>query len=429
MAKSNILIVIFSFLLLLNSCSSITKGAVEGLMNSTRADEVDLRQCFGSGRPFRGLTVKLNSLAGQGSSAAGHKKVLKVLLVHGIGSHQPGYSALWVGNIARSLNLNKAQEYYKEITLSHPDFPGKDLGTLRISRYFDDNGSREAQFFELTWGTIVDQDKSEVAYDNSGEYSHDRANINDTLKSFINDVIPDVILYYGNLRETIQVSVSQAISWMMSNDWDSLPDKTKSYCDHDSDKFLSELQDDYVFITHSLGSRIVSDALQRVAVLSGEDTELIKREKLLRDKDISIYMLSNQLPLLQLGREKPEVTDQINEICGEGAPRSSERLFRETKIIAFSDPNDLFSYAIQPNFIRENMDSRLCPTLTNVSINITKVIDLFGVGQFANPLKAHTGYNDDERVIKMISKGIGTDYSDQLIKERCTWRESVPDGF
>ena len=87
---------------------------------------------------------------------------------------------------------------------------------------------------------------------------------------------------------------------------------------------------------------------------------------------------------------------------------------------------DLFSYAIPPRFLDKYLDSRLCPTLTNVIINVAEVVDLFG-GEFANPIAAHTEYDNDARVIGLISRGIGTGHTDPAIAGRCTWLEAVPE--
>ncbi len=38
------------------------------------------------------------------------------------------------------------------------------------------------------------------------------------------------------------------------------------------------------------------------------------------------------------------------------------------------------------------------PKVTNVTINIASVKSFFGLGTFAGPVEAHTGYDTDERV-------------------------------
>ena len=60
-------------------------------------------------------------------------------------------------------------------------------------------------------------------------------------------------------------------------------------------------------------------------------------------------MLSNQLPLLEAGREGQQVTGQIGAYCGP-SPTKPGRFFAKTEIIAFSDPNDLMSYPVPDKF-------------------------------------------------------------------------------
>jgi hypothetical protein len=68
------------------------------------------------------------------------------------------------------------------------------------------------------------------------------------------------------------------------------------------------------------------------------------------------------------------------------------------------------------------MDSRVCPTLANVIINVADEKDLFGTG-FANPAEAHNEYDNDERVIGIITRGIGSERADPVVVERCTWMQ------
>jgi hypothetical protein len=215
---------------------------------------------------------------------------------------------------------------------------------------------------------------------------------------------------------------------MLSESWETLPEAGPAFCDGTSPENLDQLRDDYVFITHSLGSRITSDALQRIASEIKADPKFSDRVHILEEKTFPVFMLSNQLPLLQLGQAEPEVHGQIEEICRDGSPRAGERLFRQTRMIAFSDPNDLFSYAIPPKFLDQYIDSRLCPTLTNVVLNVADLANIFGVG-IANPMAAHTEYDDDERVLGLMVHGIGSKDVAQTVADRCEWTEAVPAGW
>jgi hypothetical protein len=411
---------------LLSGCAGFAKGVTEALLADKEVKE-DTRKCLVRGRAFPGIESYMQQQERDAASGVAERRVLKVLMVHGIGSHQPGYATRLAENLARELALPKVEEKNKEFKLSHPKFPDE-LGTLRVSRFFNTEKGRELIFYELTWDPIVEEAKQTIAFDNSGEYAFRRTGVNNALKLFVNDTVPDVVLYYGKFREQIQSSVGQSIAWMMSETWESLPSGGTVYCDPTDPKNLDRLADDYVFITHSLGSRITSDALQKIAVVVKAEPKFGSRVEILKEKTFPVFMLSNQLPLLQLGQPEPEVYGQIDEICRNASPRAEERLFRQTRLIAFSDPNDLFSYAIPPKFLDQYIDSRLCPTLTNVVLNVADLANIFGVG-IANPMAAHTEYDDDERVLGLVVRGIGQGDVAPTVADRCEWIEAVSDEW
>ena len=68
------------------------------------------------------------------------------------------------------------------------------------------------------------------------------------------------------------------------------------------------------------------------------------------------------------------------------------------------------------------MDSRICPSLVNVIINIAPVKSVLGV-ELAAPGEAHRGYDNDQRVIKLMAHGMSDDQADPMVKDRCTWME------
>ncbi len=416
------------FLLLASftGCASLGQGFGEAVLQS--GEKQDIRQCWIRGRAFPGT---LEAIALQERAAAkgrSERSVLKVMMVHGIGSHVPGYSTRMAENIAGAMSLDRVQEKFKEFQLSSTKMAGQDLGVLRVTRYLDQAGVQEMLFYELTWDSIVEAEKQTITFDNAGEYSFRRAGFNDKMKRFVNDTVPDVLMYNGRFRKPIQFAVGQSICWMMSEDWSGLPSGDRHSCVGLAPISLDHLDDEFVFITHSLGSRITVDALQTIAVKAQEtpDFQERARARALQDIRISVIMLSNQIPLLQLGQAAPEVYGQIDAICRPDSPRADERLFQETRVVAFSDPNDLFSYAIPAKFLDVHMDSRLCPTLTNVILNIAPATSLLGMGEFANPMTAHLEYDNDERVIALITQGLDREAMAPMILERCDWIEAVP---
>jgi hypothetical protein len=412
-------------LLHLSGCASFGRGLAEGVLESS-GDGEDTRLCHIKGRAFEGLQSYLDRQ--RRIRAAGHAPppVLKVLMVHGIGSHRPGYGTRLAENLAEAMRLDATSERFKQFSLSSLEWPGQELGTLRVSRYFNQPEDQVMLFYELTWDPIVEAEKQTISYDNSGEYSYRRAAVNELMKKFVNDTVPDVMTYQGSSRGKIQSSVSQAMCWMFSADWQGLPAAGVHRCEPGPEGLYTSADDDFAFVSHSLGSRVVIDSIQRLfqIVNSPEHAELKAGATHFKTKRYPIFMLSNQLPLLQLGRESPQVHGRIDAYCAPDGPKREQRFTQETQILAFSDPNDVMSYSIPYDFLDRYVDSRLCPTMTNVIINVAPVTNLFGLGQIASPLEAHTEYDNDDRVIALMVHGIGGTDVDPLIAERCTWMEA-----
>jgi len=414
--KNRVLISISLASLLLSGCSSLGKGMAEAFLEKQDAD--DTRVCEVWGEKFAGLSSQLIQNGGK----------VKVLMVHGVGDHQPGYSTEFYEKLAKELDLSVTSKKHKNIQLSTRNSPEKPLGNLRIKRYLNRQKTKEFLFYELSWSDITAKEKDVLAYDNSGEYSFRRAEINDLMKRFSNDTGPDPIIYLGESRERILTSFSESFCWMTSGNWEDLPTDTKAICKTPDVSSINN--DQYAFVSHSLGSRIAIDGMQRIADFLSNGTEYrkvnVSVKNALREKTIPIYMMSNQLPMLQLGRKLPEVSGQKSQYCSEQGEKYLERILTKTPIIAFSDPNDLLSYAIPPRFVDKYLDSRLCIDVTNININIAFVYDVFGLGKLANPMEAHVGYDTDDRVVALIAKGVGNkETTADIVNKRCRWIETI----
>jgi hypothetical protein len=419
-----------SFLLIttvLAGCVSMTKGVTLALLE--KSEETDTRRCEVWGKPFEGIEPRL----------AKEKGKTRILMVHGVGDHIPGYATQFQAKLAKEMGLNARSASPKNIELQNPVFPGRELGNLRVSRLANKENGKEVLFYELTWSVITRKEKELLAYDISGEYDYRRAAFNAMLKKFSNDAMSDPLMYAGTNRELIQAAFGQSFCWMLKDDWDDLPASGGHACLELTDAAADRvINDDHIFISHSLGSRITTDGLQRIAgILPRQEQFLLERGaehvkmsispkiiEAFRPKRIPIFMMSNQLPMLQLGREPPEVVGQEADYCRPDGRHYNQRMVSETSIIAFSDPNDLLSFGIPPGFRERFLDSRVCADITNISINVAPIIDAFGM-TLARPGSAHIGYDKDERVVALIAKGIGTSHTSPLVMERCEYTPTI----
>ena len=165
--RNNVLLVCLS--LSLSGCASFGKGMAEAVLEKYNTE--DTRVCQVRGKPFLGLDASLNKLEGK----------TKVLMVHGVGDHFPGYATEFLEKLAKELKLTAKVSNYKEIQLMSSSEPEDRLGHLRVTR-LQDAGGKELWFYELTWSEITRSQKALLAFDNSGEYSYKRADVNEMLK-------------------------------------------------------------------------------------------------------------------------------------------------------------------------------------------------------------------------------------------------------
>ena len=412
----------------LSGCVSISKGVTLALLE--KSEEPDTRKCEGWGKPFEGIEPGLAKEKEKGKT--------RILMVHGVADHIPGYTTQFQAKLAKELGLKARSASPKNIELENPVFHGKQLGNLRVSRLVNPENGREVLFYELTWSEITRKEKELLAYDISGEYEYRRAAFNGMVKKFSNDAIADPLIYSGSSRELIQAAFGQSFCWMLKDEWKDLPASGRHSCLELTDAAAERvIRDDYIFISHSLGSRITTDGLQRLAGILPRQEQFLQEKQAVvkmsisqkvieafRPKHIPIFMMSNQLPMLQLGREPPEIVGQEADYCRPEGRNYNQRMVSATSIIAFSDPNDLLSYGIPPGFRERFIDSRVCADITNISINVAPVIDAFGMTA-ARPGTAHIGYDKDDRVVALIAYGIGTDNASPLVKERCEYTPTI----
>ena len=420
---------LLALLALLGGCSSFGEGLGRGVLSSFQGNaDASNSACEVSGAPFKGIEGALRVQDGQGAigkTPAAKRSVVKVMMVHGIGSHHPGYSGRTTANLTAALGLDVHAPQVKSINIPSAVDPAISLGTLTLQRFSDNALERELLVYELTWSRISDPARANLRFDTSQVHSRNRARLNQLGKGFVNDVLVDPLVYVGVGHDQILSSVRQGLCWVYSTDWDGFPTQPET-CGETDPRLGSRVeQDQFFFVTHSLGSKILLEALESTAqgLTAQQDTNplAIPFRTALQNHTPTVFMMANQLPLLQAGFAPPPVNGQLDAYCRPAGGHFDQRIVEQTKIVAFSDPNDLLSYPIPEEFVRSGIDSRLCPQVVNVSLNIAQVSTLFSGDGFANPLTAHSEYNNDERVISLMTGGLGQDETLPLVNQRCHW--------
>lgn len=356
---------------------------------------------------------------------------LHIILVHGINKHDPGWSKDFHTKLEKPLNLvsDGKSDWDKCIfikgtgqlgDLSH--CKGGDVlptpdGILKSVTLKSSEG-KTVTITEVTWSPITTALKQQLLdYDKESGLSKKRAWLNRSLREgLVDDGFSDALAYTGEAGERIRAVVRKAICYSMTGKLDG-----NAACDLRADNHR------FAFITHSLGSRVVFDALH-----VGEDEEIRAKNnsglmlefdamKKTADKTVAIYMLANQLPLLEMagvsgakdsgtdgtkvfmiGESAAPVRGLVGRFLQErsGAPDKMQMLKATDKtpvsIAAFSDPNDLLSYSLY----RAGMDR-----LEDVQVADIWVRNAINFGVFANPLSAHQDYWTNPDVINLLIDG------------------------
>ncbi len=397
--------------LLLSSCVAVEQDVAKDIVNSHKKT---ISRCEISGFNYAGTDAYVTK-----------KPILKVLMVHGVGLHHPGYSRRLQENLANNIGLDVMSRLPKNITLLDPKDHKTHIGNLQITYWQNLDASKQMLFYELTWSEITTPDKQIIAFDTTEQYSKFRVPFNNMMKKFLDNTLPDPLIYLVDKNNLILDSANQSICWLLKTNWQNIPNNQAQVCNLDLydgiERFTS---DNVLFVTHSLGSKILMDSITRnaEAVSAAEKQPQTLRQKQLteklKNKEITVFMLANQLPILQIGHPLPQVHNQIRNYCRVNGDKYNRRIFKHVNIVAFSDPNDILSYAIPQPFVDKYIDSRICPLVTNVSVNVAPEISAFGIG-IVNPVAAHTDYDNNAEVINLMTRGTDDFTADDALNQRC----------
>jgi len=357
--------------------------------------------------------------------------VVRLIFVHGVGDTCPGYAlspedgwlndtrAIKMGLVPKSAP-SEVHKIFSDVFVD--DLPSRD--ELSYVQYETRSFALQlgggkpdvaVEAIEITWAPLTRWIKTnQLAYDSpsvfvapvsppcleipkqNGSTPPDRAWVNRFLKeSFLDRTLADVVIYVGPYGQVIQRGVAEALCHAITGQ--SPSKKCEVPNSDDADQYKSSV----FFVTHSLGSRIVFDAL-----VNPSNTERMQplASRLVADTS-AIYMLANQLAMLDIAHIPPNAMSGDGPLHGVDAQKGRQygdsvamlgkfALAREHKrhdfklisnplpIVAFNDTNDLLTWHVPPWY-----------AIPNISIvNVFVQNDIHWLGLVENPVAAHNNY-------------------------------------
>jgi hypothetical protein len=334
-------------------------------------------------RRFENDFEGLDAAASRSRSAGG---TLRVLFVHGMGHHEPGYSQALMQGIATRLNLSNSGSSPTIIIRKE----SHDYGEINIANYFSSDG-KKLQVYELTWSATTDALKARQ-FTTDATYSANRVFVNRQLKAqLIDDALADPVLYIGRYRNHMQFPIMRAVDAVLDD---------------------YEPQDELAIITYSLGSYMCYDTLLKMSrgeQIMGEKQYSADLVRDLIGHTNYVFMLANQLPLLELsevsnplplGHASATAVKALAEIRRQNKPTAHlqrQQAPLALHLVAVSDPNDLLSYPLDQSSISGSMIA-----YSNVVVSVERSAIL---GIFAWPLTAHTGHDKSKAVMDLLAFG------------------------
>ena len=267
----------------------------------------------------------------------------------------------------------------------------------------------------LTFGFLLwDPLTRQIKNDRLNEKNHPRyVWFNGLVKDLVDRGFSDAVLYSGRYRVVMQQTVEQALCSFMASErprshilktWD------PTDCPVDINATVA-----IGFISHSLGSIMLYDAILDMANNHPETPMLNIVGSLLAQRAHVIYMLANQLPLLDLsqieGYPVPAIEDRAEQSrvtrfkkflelraqpLQTNIPAPELLIPSQLNVVGVSDPDDDLSYHLPPIEIQD----------PNVRYSNIYVWNAFDWLVFANPYTAHTDYVKNSNVIDMVVCGM-----------------------
>lgn len=343
-----------------------------------------------------------------------------IVLIHGMGPHSVDTFADEIGSLAQRFGRTFDAVAYR----NSPGIPLPHGGLLFIAGL--GGGTGKLTTYAILWSPVDLKWKQTLCYDVSQKVppicadatvftKSTRAGLNGDVKSTLLDGALSDVVYYVSPEggRTLRETVREALLIILAGG-------TKGATDDETYQRIAQRDNVALFeMSESLGSKILRDTLSLMA--SGDATDSARQPVLLRalGRHRALFMAANQIPILSAGTSEvaalfnggtagqPSSRSAMVELHGFAALVRAGRLLSRRpdaevplKLVAFSDPNDLFTYALRPYFAND-------PSELLELIDVTVSNDWTYVGKIENPWTAHTSYWQTRDVMRIVKCGIG----------------------
>ena len=317
---------------------------------------------------------------------------VKTVVVHGMCTHTGDWVEDRAARYARGLGVEDTPVVGEPI-------PVGDLDVYEVAIVPPEANQIDFEF--IVWSKLTSPLKDHLKFDTEVDYV--RASLNEKLKlGLMNECLSDAVIYAGAAGQPLRDAMDEVTCQAFGGRLD-----TRGVC-----VFPDAMQQgEVVLIAESLGSKLIFDAVRRLARLAEAQGDAAAAEMLTMavGRTQAIYLLANQIPILDLAdaQRGASATDSLPadslasfaELVERGrAEEGQDRPIEKLEVVAFSDPNDLLSYSLSP----ERLEA------AGVEVRVVNVLvsnDTTYAGYVEHPLHAHDGYKTNDDVAKLISMG------------------------
>ncbi len=322
-------------------------------------------------------------------------KPLHIIMLHGMGLGKPEFTdaALTASQAAKNIN-HILTALGSTLGTAKPPDESTTFGAIKLYKYnVNLRDGKKIIFHEINYAGYLAFDKSPYStvshikdskrtlYHNDKPLIKKGALVNRNLKTaLVTWGLADAAIYLdAGKREVIVNNVVEALK--------SIHQKINS----DGGRIC--------FITQSLGSKVLFDSLAELYHLTKKQYAVRPSVDILANTQ-TIYMMANQLPLLELGTEFDRVYQWERLFQSKTIGKTKFPTPKQLTIVAYSDPSDFLTYPIEPT-----VQQFVGPTtnLNAIDVMVTNSKPIFGL--FSNPLKAHTGHFENKILMKHLVDG------------------------